>query len=316
MTNQLEMVSLDSLVPADHTYRKIIQLIDFKPILKPLNGLKKKLGSNGYGVEVLFKCLLLQFMEDLSDRELERFLQENTSGKWFCGFRLAGKTPDFTLFTKVRARIGTKRLSACFRLFRDHLKGKGYLNEIFNFVDASHLIAKSNLWQERDEAIRQRYDKLNNQTLPKVAKDTQARIGCKGKDKFWYGYKMHASVDMQSGMINKIAITPANLTDAKGLKHVCPSQGAVFADKGYCTKDAAQTMLENGCHNAAIKKNNMKGKNKDLDHWYSKMRAPYERVFSKTAKRVRYKGVMKNQFTAFMETFAHNFKRYIVLEMG
>jgi len=26
----------------------------------------------GYGVVRLFKCLLLQFMEDLSDRELER----------------------------------------------------------------------------------------------------------------------------------------------------------------------------------------------------------------------------------------------------
>ncbi|MBL8676396.1 MAG: hypothetical protein JNJ47_03080 [Alphaproteobacteria bacterium] len=30
---------------------------------------------------------------------------------------------------------------------------------------------------------------------------------------------------MQSGIISKVAITPANITDAQGLKHICPSQG-------------------------------------------------------------------------------------------
>jgi len=69
--------------------------------------------------------------------------------------------------------------------------------------------------------------------LPKVAKDKDATIGCKGGNKFWYGYKKHISVDMQSGMINKVAITTASTIDSKGAKHVMPKQGAVFADKGY-----------------------------------------------------------------------------------
>ena len=83
-------------------------------------------------------------------------------------------------------------------------------------------MAKSNLWEERDKAIKEKYDKLNNEVLPKIAHDKQARIGCKGKKKYWYGYKKHTSVDMQSGLINKVAITPENLIDAKGLKHVIP----------------------------------------------------------------------------------------------
>ena len=41
-----------------------------------------------------FKCLLLQFFEDLSDRELERYLNENNAGKWFCEFGLSEPTPD------------------------------------------------------------------------------------------------------------------------------------------------------------------------------------------------------------------------------
>ena len=106
---------------------------------------------------------------------------------------------------------------------------------------------------------------------------------------------------MQSGLINKIAITPANLTDARGMKHVCPNQGAVYADKGYCTQPAKATAIGKGVHLAAIKKNNMQGKNRDLDRWYSGIRSPYERVFSQRNNRVRYRGVEKNQFTAFTD---------------
>ncbi len=143
---------------------------------------------------------------------------------------------------------------------------------------SSHLISKASLWEERDKALAEKYEKLNNEKLPKVAVDKQARIGCKGKSKYWYGYKKHVSVDMQSGLINKVALTPANVTDAHGLKHVCPSQGAVYADKGYCTSPATQIALQKGCHLAAIKKNNMKIKNVDQDRWYTKIRAP--RVFN------------------------------------
>ena len=80
---------------------------------------------------------------------------------------------------------------------------------------------------------------------------------------------------MQSGLINKVAITPANLTDGKGLSHVCPSSGAIYADKAYCVKSARHASEGQGCHIAAIKKNNMMGKNKDLDSWLTKIRAPY-----------------------------------------
>ncbi len=109
--------------------------------------------------------------------------------EWFCGFLLNEDTPDHTVFTRARSKIGTELLATLFQELRDQLKKQGYMNEVFTFVDASHLITKANLWEERDEAIRQKYEKLNNEILPKVAVDKQARIGCKGKNKYWYGYK-------------------------------------------------------------------------------------------------------------------------------
>ena len=54
-----------------------------------------------------------------------------------------------------------------------------------------------------------------------------------------------------------------------------------------------------GCNLKAILKNNMKNKNKGRDSFITKMRSPYERVFSQTNHRTRYKGVAKNQFAMF-----------------
>ena len=312
--NQIEMVTLDSLVPANHIYRQFSKIWSFDFVEKTLRSCEKNNPYKGYGMLRLFKCLLLQFMENLSDRELEKFLQENNAAKWFCGFSLVDRAPNYSVFSKIRQRIGLKRLSKIFSCLRDQLKTQGLMNEVFSFVDASSLISKAQLWEERDKAIKQKYDKLNNEILPKVANDKQAKIGCKGKNKYWYGFKKHVSVDMQSGLINKVAITPANKSDAKGMKNICPDQGAIYTDKAYCTKVARRTAAKKGCHLAAIKKNNMRGKNRDLDRWYSVIRSPYERVFSKQEKRVRYRGIEKNQFSAFMEAICFNLKRLAILD--
>lgn len=313
--NQVEMVTLDQLIDQAHSYRKFKELWDLSEVKSELEAIEFANASNfkGYGIFRLFLCLLIQFMEDLSDRELEESLRTNLASKWFCQFGLTDKTPNYSLFSKIRLRIGTKRLAKIFNILRSQLKSKGYMNEVFTFIDASHLISKATLWKERDKAIAEKYEKLNNEILPKFAKDKQANFGCKGGNKFWYGFKKHASVDMQSGMINKVAITQASVIDSKGMKHVTPESGVVYADKGYCDKNAKSAAAKRNLHLAAMKKNNMKDKNKNLDKWYCKLRSPYERVFSKTNHRVRYQGIAKNQFAVFMESIAHNFKRMVVL---
>ena len=98
------------------------------------------------------------------------------------------------------------------------------------------------------------------------------------------------------------------------MRHVCPSGGAVYGDKAYCTEASRHAAAQNSCHLAVVKRNNMKGKNRDLDRWYTGIRSPYERVFSQRNKRVRYRGVAKNQFAAFMESICFNLKRLVILE--
>ncbi len=155
---QVEFVTIDSLVDQNHQYRKFKKLWDLSSTKKELSQLEDSLGADnkGYGIFKLFLALLLQFMEDLSDRELEEYLKNNISAKWFCDFNLLDKTPDYSLFSKVRAKIGTSRLSKIFNLLKEQLAKQGYMSEVFTFIDASHLISKASLWQERDKAIKEK----------------------------------------------------------------------------------------------------------------------------------------------------------------
>ena len=69
--SQLNMVCLEDLVDADHIYRKFLELWSLDSVMAHLYDVENDSNYKGYGVLRLFKCLLLQFMEDLSDRELE-----------------------------------------------------------------------------------------------------------------------------------------------------------------------------------------------------------------------------------------------------
>ncbi|ETZ04477.1 transposase [Holospora undulata] len=65
--------NVEDLVRKDHPYRTILRIVDFSGLTRGISSLlNRKYGRPGYNVESGFKCLILQWIEDLSDRELER----------------------------------------------------------------------------------------------------------------------------------------------------------------------------------------------------------------------------------------------------
>ncbi len=86
--------------------------------------------------------------------------------------------------------------------------------------------------------------------IKKYSADTEARWGCKGKKgkkqepKYWFGYKRHYCVDTSSGMIEKLAVTPANVNDATAFPLVCPWGKRILADRGYDTWLVRDTMKD------------------------------------------------------------------------
>ena len=71
--SQIEMVCLEDLVPSTHSYRRLREYLPQSLMSNHLKGIERVKGADGYGIERLFLCLLLQFMEDLSDREIRAF---------------------------------------------------------------------------------------------------------------------------------------------------------------------------------------------------------------------------------------------------
>ncbi len=305
---------LDKIVDKNHPLRKINKLISFKSLVYRIKDCASDLGRHGYGLEVALKCLFLQFYYDRSDRQMEEMLRDSIALRWFCGFEISGRTPDHSYFGRMRTTIGTKRIGKIFRAINEKSEAVGMIGGIFSFVDASTIKTKETTWKERDKALEEGEDNLNNKNIGDYSADKQARFGCKGKDKFWFGYKRNLCADMQQGLIVKLAVTPANVPDQQAFKHICPGQGMVFGDKAYCLRPAQEVMENKGCHSGAIMKNNMKGKNKDKDKWLTRVRAPFENLFSKDEKRSRYRGWAKVQLQGFLEAIVHNTKRLIAID--
>jgi hypothetical protein len=78
---QIEMVSVEQLVSEKHTYRRLKKVLDFNLISAAVKVKTSNAGAIGFGKIRLVMCLILQFMEDLSDREFERFLADGIAAK-------------------------------------------------------------------------------------------------------------------------------------------------------------------------------------------------------------------------------------------
>ncbi len=304
--------SLDDLVREDHAYRVLVRLIPFGSLCAPMRSRYASGGRPGYPVETMFKALLLQWMEDLSDRELERFLEENLAAKLFCGFGLWDRTPDHSSFGVVRERVGLQMVADFFNSVRSSLQGAGLVREVFTFVDATQLISKLDMWRERDKAIKAGLDRLGNLNVSRVAADPDARFGRKGGTK-WFGYKLHTAIDMAYGFVTRIAATPANCEDSPAVRHILPRQGMVFGDKAHSFGRARTEIKRRGLHSGAIKRRSAKDKDFDKDRFLRRVRMPYEGAFAHFEKRARYRGIYKTQYQAFMQGLSHNLKRLVVL---
>jgi len=171
---------LEQAVNKDHPFRELNKSLSLDKIARQFRTLYSKTGAKGIVIGQAIRLFAVQFLEDLSDREMERGVSKNMAIRWFCGYELTEKTPDHSFFGKFRDRLGTKNIGKIFKQINDGLKDQGLITETFSFVDASGIVTKTTLWKKRDKAIAEGQKKLNNRNVKKYAVDKQARYGCKG----------------------------------------------------------------------------------------------------------------------------------------
>jgi transposase, IS5 family len=207
-------LSLDSLVPDKHPYRYLDQVISFSELSASYQRLYSVKGQKGKGVE--FGAAIYGRCEWSWDGTL-------SSGE-YCG--------QVVLQSSLGWEESGSQLLWWFSQVRNSLKDTGLIREVFTFVEASQLVSKLTTWDDRDKAMTASLEKFNHDTASKVAADKQARFDCKGHQKYWFGDQEHVLVAMQSGLINKVAATSAEVTAADGVLHVCPKEKIVVRMAG------------------------------------------------------------------------------------
>lgn len=103
---QLEIVTLEGLVPKDHLLRKIERVIDFSFIHDRVAGLYcADNGRPALDPVMMFKALFVGYLFGVrSDRQLVREIEVNVAYRWFLGLRLTDPVFDASTLSQNRRR--------------------------------------------------------------------------------------------------------------------------------------------------------------------------------------------------------------------
>jgi IS5 family transposase len=281
---------------------ELASVLDWTRVERALAGIYAAAkGEAAWPPLALFKALLLGVLYDLSDVRLAEALDDRASFRRFCGFAASEPTPERTAFVRFRAELVRRRLDAkLLRAVVAQLEAKGLVVKSGTLVDATVIKAAS---KHDGEAGWNRY----------------ARGGPVK------GYKAHMATDEAGGIVRKVAVTPANLHDCRGLEQVLPGRpGRVWADAAY------DQVASRACIRAAggtpricwrINQRSRPAFNAAKQAWNAAIRpvrARIEKVFG-TGKRsyglgrARYLGLAKMSLQAHLTAVAYNLRRVAAL---
>ncbi len=275
------------------------KLIDWRPvaaILDPLYSAAK--GEPAWPPLSMFKALLLSIWYDLSDVKLAEALDDRASFRRFCGFSGSEATPERTAFVRYRRALVTHGLDAVlFDAVTVQLKARAVTVKIGTLVDATIIASASE-------------------------DDAEGRwVKHKGKAAV-HGFKAHVGADATTALVEKIAITPANVNDGRAGPDALPDDpGEVFADSAYRGNHFGNAVRAKGGI-PRIVATGMWGRDEQdtlrkLKEWNQpihRVRGRIEKIFgtwkrSYGLRRMRWRGIAKAAVQVYLTAIAYNLKR-------
>lgn len=246
--HELEMVTLEELVPQDHLLRLIDRHIEFDFIREHTAHLySANNGRPALDPVVLFKMLFIGYLFGIrSERQLEREIQVNVAYRWFLGLRLTDKVPDASTLSQNRRRrfAGTDIEQTIFDGIVEQAIKHGLIGGRVFYSDSTHLKASANKGRfnvhqveqkpmhylaELDAAVDDDRDAHGKKALPRNDDDNESPrqkdikvspvdpdagyMVRDGKPKGFY-YLDHRTVDGAHALITDTHVTPANVHDS------------------------------------------------------------------------------------------------------
>lgn len=244
--HQLEMVTLEELVPQDHLLRKIERHIDFSFIHDEVRHLYcEDNGRPAVDPLVLFKMLFIGYLFGIrSERQLVREIQVNVAYRWFLGLSLTDKVIDASTFSQNRRRRfeGSGIEQVIFDAIVEQAIEQGLVGGQALYTDSTHLKANANKHKwvpqqveqspkdyltELEQAVSE--DRQAHGKVPLPVRDTVAEpreikasttdpesgyLTREGKPQGFY-YLDHRTVDGQHAIITDSFVTPGNVHDSR-----------------------------------------------------------------------------------------------------
>ncbi|AJX03694.1 hypothetical protein BM45_2507 [Burkholderia mallei] len=153
--HELEMVTLEELVPKDHLLRQIdaARWISSSSARKGgASVLRGQRAAAPLDPVVMFKLLFIGYLFGVrSERQLMREVQVNVAYRWFARFRLTDKVPDASTFSQNRRRrfTDTTVYQEIFdEIVRQAIK-RGLVDGRVLYTDSTHLKANAKQRQVR-----------------------------------------------------------------------------------------------------------------------------------------------------------------------
>lgn len=326
-------MELSKVTGQSRTRRFLIEVdaaIDWKPIEELITSQypvgHSIYGNRAYPPVMLLKALLIQkWFGIASDPELENQINDRFSFKTFIGLPLSDSSPDHSVLSRFRTRIGKGTLEAVHHDLLLQFQGKGFSIESGMAVDA-RLVRSASRPLGKD-TLRKRKEEKGRSTKARFQRDLESDWTVR-KDEPVFGMKEHAAIDVESGLVLSGHLSRASEHDTSYFPYVLtrgihgkdvPEQ--VYADKGYCSEANRNFLNLNGMTDGIMRKGRVNAsftkheieRNKGI----SRVRYVIEQYFGLTAKyqgagRARFTTLLKEGWNRLCQIMAFNIKRVIL----
>jgi transposase, IS5 family len=266
----------------------------------------------------MFKVLILQAQNNLSDERMEFLIRDRLSWLRFLGFELGSATPDENTIRLYRERLThSGAIRKLFEAFDKQLRRSGYLAMGGQIMDAT-LVSAPRQHNTDDEKAAIKAGKTAAEIwADKPAKAAQKDIDARWTVKFskaktkpdgtkpvdiaipFFGYKNHIGIDQGFGFIRTFKVTNAARHDGAQLPDLIDENNtasSIWADTAYRSKKNETHLKAVGktsrIHRKKPQGKPMSAKTRAANARKSSVRVHVEHVFA----------VQKNQMDIFIRT--------------